>query len=114
MHVDGTRQVVNVRIPPARCARAADTQGWNRPPRSCVMQSQSSEQTFQIERFNTPTGRMLLVNDAQGQLRAVDWEDHEERLRQLLRRYYRQSTPSLREVTRKSAARHALDAYFAG
>jgi methylated-DNA-[protein]-cysteine S-methyltransferase len=78
------------------------------------MQSQPSEYTFQIERFNTPTGRMLVVSDEQGQLRALDWEDHEERMQRLLRRYYRKTGVILRDVTRKSAARRALDAYFAG
>ncbi len=71
-------------------------------------------ETFQLERFNTPTGRMLVASDDQGRLRAVDWEDHEERLLRLLRRYYRASDVTLSEVTRKSPARHALDAYFAG
>jgi len=71
-------------------------------------------ETFQLERFNTPTGRMLVASDDQGRLRAVDWEDHEERLLRLLRRYYRASDVTLREVTRKSPARDALDAYFAG
>jgi methylated-DNA-[protein]-cysteine S-methyltransferase len=71
-------------------------------------------ETFQLERFNTPTGRMLLVNDEQGQLRALDWEDHEERMQRLMRRYYRDAIVSLREMTRKSPARRALDAYFAG
>jgi methylated-DNA-[protein]-cysteine S-methyltransferase len=70
--------------------------------------------TFQLERCNTPTGRMLLVNDDEGRLRALDWEDHEERMQKLMRRYYRDTNISLREVTRKSAARRALDAYFAG
>jgi len=69
---------------------------------------------FQLERLNTPTGRMLVVNDDRGLLRALDWEDHEARMQRLLRRYYRDTTVTLREVTRKSAARRALDAYFAG
>jgi methylated-DNA-[protein]-cysteine S-methyltransferase len=70
--------------------------------------------TFQLERCNTPTGRMLVVNDDEGRLRALDWEDHEERMQRLMRRYYRDTNISFREVTRKSAARRALDAYFAG
>jgi hypothetical protein len=78
------------------------------------MQRPPSEQTFQIERFNTPTGRMLVVSDDQGRLRAVDWEDHEERMQRLLGRYYRKSRVLLREVSRPSAPRLALDAYFAG
>ncbi|MET0790820.1 MAG: methylated-DNA--[protein]-cysteine S-methyltransferase [Polyangiaceae bacterium] len=70
-------------------------------------------ETFRIERFNTPTGRMLVVSDDQDQLRAIDWEDHEDRAQRLLRRHYRGAL-GLREVTRKSSARRALEAYFAG
>ena len=71
-------------------------------------------ETFELERFNTPTGRMLVVNDDQGQLRFIDWEDHEARMQRLLARYYRKTQVVLREVRRASAARRALDAYFAG
>jgi methylated-DNA-[protein]-cysteine S-methyltransferase len=70
--------------------------------------------TFSVERCNTPTGRMLVVSDEHGCLRALDWEDHEERMQRLLRRYYRDTSLALREVTRKSPARRALDAYFGG
>ncbi|MEO8900216.1 MAG: methylated-DNA--[protein]-cysteine S-methyltransferase [Polyangiaceae bacterium] len=71
-------------------------------------------ETFQIERFPTPTGRLLVVNDEHAHLRFIDWEDHEERMQRLLTRYYRKAEIVLREVTRKSAARQALEAYFAG
>ncbi len=78
------------------------------------MHSNETSETFQLERFSTPTGRMLVVNDEQGSLRFIDWEDHEARMQRLLARYYRKTSVVLREVTRKSPARHALDAYFAG
>ena len=71
-------------------------------------------ETFQLERFASPTGRLLVVSDDQGHVRFVDWEDHEARMQRLLGRYYRKTQVVLREVTRKSAARHALEAYFAG
>jgi len=69
---------------------------------------------FLLERFATPTGRMLVVNDEQGTLRAIDWEDHEERMQRLIRRYYRQRTVELRPTSSASDARRALEAYFAG
>jgi len=71
-------------------------------------------QTFQTERFDTPTGRMLLVTDAQGLVHALDWEDHHERTERLLGRYYRHVTLALREAAKESAAKRALLAYFAG
>ena len=73
-----------------------------------------ASETFQIERFETPTGRMLLVSDAQGRLRALDWEDHEPRMQRLLLRYCRGSAPRLRETPQASVARRALLAYFGG
>src|ERR1700710_986887 len=69
---------------------------------------------FQIERFATPTGRMLVLNDDRGRLRAIDWEDHKPRGQRVLGRCSRRTEIELREVTQKSPARRALDAYFAG
>jgi methylated-DNA-[protein]-cysteine S-methyltransferase len=71
-------------------------------------------ETFLLERFATPTGRMLVVTDERGTLRAIDWEDHEERMQRLMRRYYRKPTVELRATRSASAARRALEAYFAG
>ena len=71
-------------------------------------------ETFQLERFDTPTGRMLVASDDAGHLRFIDWEDHEDRMQRLLSRYYRGEQVALREVKQKSPARRALEAYFAG
>jgi len=71
-------------------------------------------QTFQIERFDTPTGRMQLVSDAQARVRALDWADHDSRMQRLLQRYYRHLSLNLREVSQASAARRAVLAYFEG
>jgi methylated-DNA-[protein]-cysteine S-methyltransferase len=69
---------------------------------------------FILERLNTPTGWMLILTDDNQHLRAVDWEDHEERMRLLLRRQYRAIDIRLRESWHPSRSRRALDAYFAG
>ncbi|MEI9941861.1 MAG: methylated-DNA--[protein]-cysteine S-methyltransferase [Pseudomonadota bacterium] len=71
-------------------------------------------QTFQTERFDTPTGPMLLVTDEQGLVHALDWEDHHERTQRLLRRYYRNVKLALRERGKESVAKRAVLAYFAG
>lgn len=71
-------------------------------------------QHFSLERLDTPTGRMLIVTDDDHRLRAVDWEDHEPRMRRLLRRHYGENAIRLREALRPSAARRALQAYFEG
>ena len=71
-------------------------------------------QTFQTERLDTPTGRMLLLTDEQGRVHALDWEDHHERMHRLLNRYYRKVTLAMREASQESAAKRAVLAYFAG
>ncbi|HYQ26502.1 MAG TPA: methylated-DNA--[protein]-cysteine S-methyltransferase [Polyangiaceae bacterium] len=71
-------------------------------------------QTFQTERFDTPTGRMLLVSDEHGLVHALDWEDRAQRTERLLARYYRRATLVLRDAVEESVAKRALLAYFAG
>lgn len=69
---------------------------------------------FQLEKFATPIGQMLLVTDAQQNVRAVDWQDYEQRMHLLMRRQYKGADLSLRDADRPSRARQVLEAYFAG
>lgn len=69
---------------------------------------------FSVEQLDTPTGCILVVTDDDGCLRAVDWEDHAQRLDQLLQRQYGAGTIRLRAAPRPSAASRALRAYFDG
>ena len=71
-------------------------------------------QTFLVERIKTPTGEMRLITDDAQCLRALDWEDYEPRMHDLLRRYYGADSIRLRDVSRRSAAANALLAYFDG
>lgn len=73
-----------------------------------------SIQTFSLERLETPTGQVLIITDDKGCLRAVEWADHDERLHRLLRRHYGAQGYQLREMTRPSKARRAIEAYFKG
>ncbi|WP_158814436.1 methylated-DNA--[protein]-cysteine S-methyltransferase [Methylocapsa sp. S129] len=73
-----------------------------------------SVQTFHLERASTPTGVMLIVTDDQHRLRAVDWEDHEDRMWRLFRRRYGENAIALDKAQNVSTARRALDAYFEG
>jgi methylated-DNA-[protein]-cysteine S-methyltransferase len=69
-------------------------------------------ETFFVDRLKTPIGTALLVTDADGALRALDWEDFESRMRELLRR---QLGPIGRKDGRAPhAVRSALSAYFDG
>ena len=67
---------------------------------------------LQLDQVPSPIGVIRLVNDDQGRLRALDFEDHEARNLALLRRHYGSA-----EVTSGKAPRtvtSALEAYFDG
>lgn len=66
-----------------------------------------------LDRQPTPIGDMLLVVDAAGALRALDWHDYEPRMRLLLRRQY-VAEPGLVPGRAPAAIRDRLDAYFGG
>ena len=70
--------------------------------------------TFLLERVPTPLGEMLVVTDEQGLLRALDWHDHEARMRELMRRQYPGEPAQLRDTTHPSTATQAMQAYFDG
>jgi methylated-DNA-[protein]-cysteine S-methyltransferase len=41
-----------------------------------------------VNRMDSPIGKMLVAIDRDGNLRALDWTDHEARMRRLLRLHY--------------------------
>lgn len=67
---------------------------------------------LQLDRFASPIGIILLVGDEEGALRALDFEDYEQRMQTLLRRHY--GAIELRDGAAPNEARRALDAYFGG
>lgn len=67
---------------------------------------------FCIDRLETPIGVALLVTDERGLLRALDWEDHEQRMRGLLRLHY--GAVDLKNALAASSIKAALSAYFRG
>jgi len=69
-------------------------------------------ETFGLDRLQTPIGVALLVVDKDGVLRALDWEDHEPRMRQLLRRQY--GAVTLKQARAPRDLRSALAGYFKG
>jgi methylated-DNA-[protein]-cysteine S-methyltransferase len=68
--------------------------------------------TFGLDRLRTPIGTALLVSDADGVLRALDWEDYEPRMIQLLRRQY--GAMVLKAARAPAETRAALTGYFRG
>jgi methylated-DNA-[protein]-cysteine S-methyltransferase len=68
-----------------------------------------------LDRVPTPIGAMLLVSDEGGHLRAADFQDHEERMHDLLRlNYAGQGGYRLRKSRASASIRERIEAYFAG
>ena len=69
-------------------------------------------ENFNLDRLPTPIGTALLVTDADGLLRALDWEDYEPRMKQLLRLHY--GAVELNNARAPRELRTALTGYFKG
>ncbi len=69
-------------------------------------------ESFNLDRLQTPIGTALLVTDLDGFLRALDWEDYELRMTQLLRLHY--GAVNLRQARAPRDIRLALAGYFKG
>ncbi len=69
---------------------------------------------FSMHRMETPLGELLIVADHDGNLRAIDWTDHEARMRRLLRLHYDEDGFSLEPARRPSSLTNAIGSYFAG
>jgi len=69
-------------------------------------------ETFGLDRLETPIGTALLITDSDGVLRALDWEDYEPRIRELLRLQY--GAVVLQDARAAKDMRAALTGYFKG
>jgi methylated-DNA-[protein]-cysteine S-methyltransferase len=69
-------------------------------------------ETFGLDRLETPIGVALLLTDADGILRALDWLDYEARMKSLLRLHY--GAVVLKDARAPRDMRMALSAYFKG
>ncbi|WP_456618399.1 MULTISPECIES: methylated-DNA--[protein]-cysteine S-methyltransferase [unclassified Bradyrhizobium] len=74
--------------------------------------STSLPERFGLDRLATPIGIALLVTDADGALRALDWDDYEHRMRELLRLHY--GAVALSDQPAPASMRTALSGYFEG
>ena len=67
-----------------------------------------------IERLKTPIGEMLIVIDAEGNLRTTDWTDHEDRMRHFLQVHYGKEGLKLESPAARTTITRAIDRYFHG
>jgi methylated-DNA-[protein]-cysteine S-methyltransferase len=80
-------------------------------PEPQTMRGRSSA-CFSLDRLATPIGTALLVTDDAAALRALDWEDYEARMKDLLRRQYGEVILTERQAP--VALVTALSGYFKG
>jgi len=78
------------------------------------MPAMSQTPILTIDRMPSPVGELLVVTDADGRLRALDFEDYEARLVRLLRRHYGDGLALPARGRAPGVVRDALDAYFGG
>lgn len=69
---------------------------------------------FKVDRLATPVGELVIIADAAGRLRAIDWTDHEARMRRLLDRYYGRGRYILSPAHDPGGLTQAMDSYFKG
>ena len=67
-----------------------------------------------VNRIQTPIGELLIVADHDGNLRAIDWTDYEQRMRRLLRLHYGENGFRLEPARNPNGLAQALKNYFAG
>jgi methylated-DNA-[protein]-cysteine S-methyltransferase len=69
-------------------------------------------ETLTLDRVATPVGEVLLVTDAAGAVRALDFVDYEDRMMRLLNRHA--PGTALTEGRAPEGVRTAVEAYFSG
>lgn len=69
---------------------------------------------LKVDRLATPVGELVIVADAAGRLRAIDWTDHETRMRRLLDRYYGRVRYTLSPARDPGGLTKAMRMYFEG
>lgn len=70
--------------------------------------------TLLTETLVTPIGKLVVIADEMGRLRAVDWIDYDDRMRRLLTRHYGADNVSLTPASQLSRPASAIAAYFEG
>jgi methylated-DNA-[protein]-cysteine S-methyltransferase len=66
------------------------------------------------DEIETPVGTMIIVADNEGNLRAVDWIDHHERMQRGLRLHYGKDGYTLSAAKNPGGLSDAMKRYFAG
>jgi methylated-DNA-[protein]-cysteine S-methyltransferase len=73
-----------------------------------------SDLVLRLERFPMACGTILIVTDDEQALHALDWDDHESRMRRLLERRYGKGQIRLQQRSSDSSVSRAFHDYFSG
>ncbi len=66
------------------------------------------------EKLVTPIGTLVVMTDERGRLRAIDWTDHDDRMRRLLARHYGSDHMTVVPASQLSEPASAIAEYFEG
>lgn len=105
-------QSVSFRVDVSTAGMASATDVFRCNGAAMAIRSTKPSASFGLDRLTTPIGTALLVTDAEGALRALDWEDYERRMRELLRLHY--GAVDLSDQPAPESMRTALSGYFEG
>ena len=80
------------------------------------MSNSSAPLVLLVDRIHSPIGTLLVVHDAAGHLRALDFHDYESRMRRLLKLHYGEEGRDhvLNQTRAPLATLRALERYFSG
>ena len=70
--------------------------------------------SLRTDRLATPIGELIVIVDDEGKLRAVDWTDHEARMKGLLDRFCGKARYSLKPARDPHGLTSAMRRYFKG
>ena len=98
----------------ARTFRRCGSPGTPTPPSISGWPAMAEPLCLKIDRLQTPIDELLIVADEAGRLRAMDWTDHEARLRQLLDRAHGRDGYRLEPAHNRGGLTEVMRAYFEG
>ena len=85
-----------------------------RPGASRVHPMSAPTLTFSVATLPSPLGGMLIVSDSEQRLRALNWQDREDRMVRELARIYGRKAVRLERGSAPAVISRALQRYFAG
>src|SRR6185369_15190100 len=87
---------------------------WTRAPAGAARTIMTTTLRLFIDHLETPVGRLTLIDDDEGRLHTVGFEERHDRMERQLRAYSGAPAVALERAPAKRASADALERYFAG